>query len=222
MGSLLLSEWVFHLVKRDAAAIKEEIAAETDFWRLVVREMLIRFLPRDEHRNDDVEQAMKNANIMLDPFIEYFDSSPPPATDHFEAETRKAAISFADMFMNMAGIVVTNRSGAIIESIPYLWRANLLECFLRWAAFARVNKLDHESARGPVVDIIFETIPNLYIMKQDGVLGAKMRFGIYVDLVYEFEGTLITDEMIQQILNEPATASSSEDDEDEEEPVVIA
>ena len=226
-GLPCLCEWMFILLRSGEECIKRELVEEKTFWKHVIREILARFIHSGEAEEKDVKWAMKNGNILLDPFIEYTDKTPPSAIDQLEEETRKAAKSFMELFVLIAGVVVANRTGAVIDTIPWLWRANLLERFLRWAFFARINVMDHESARGPVVDIIFETIPKLYTMKNNGVAGANMRFSIYMDLVYAFHGERITDEMIERIIGNPVVLDDSSDDEQEEDddefpPPVIA
>ena len=207
----LLCEWFFVLFKKDK--IEAELATEHQFWHHVIRELITRFINNNNgvELADDMKKALSNANTVLDPFVEYFDAKRDYSIDEaVEEETVIAGRYLVELFVDMAGIVLGDRTRDMLHEIHLLRRAELEELFLRWSVFVRIAGMARDAAKPVLVDIIFDTLPVLYIQKQAGVPGMRMRLGIYLDLVQTFYNERITEQMVQRIVDASSSSSSPE------------
>jgi len=214
----LLCEWFFVLFKKDK--IEAELATEHQFWHHVIRELITRFINKNNNGvelADDMKKALSNANTVLDPFVEYFDAKREEdyrIDEAVEEETVIAGRYLVELFVDMAGIVLGDRTRDMLHEIHLLRRAELEELFLRWSVFVRIAGMARDAAKPVLVDIIFDTLPVLYIQKQAGVPGMRMRLGIYLDLVQTFYNERITEQMVQRIVDASSSSSSSPESSD--------
>jgi hypothetical protein len=204
------------LFKKDK--IEAELATEHQFWHHVIRELITRFINNNGTvEADDMKKALSNANTLLDPFVEYFDAKREEdyrIDEAVEEETVIAGRYLVELFVDMAGIVLGDRTRDMLHEIHLLRRAELEELFLRWSVFVRIAGMTRDAAKPVLVDIIFDTLPVLYIQKQAGVPGMRMRLGIYLDLVQTFYNERITEQMVQRIVDASSSPSSDSDDDE--------
>lgn len=204
------------LFKKDK--IEAELATEHQFWHHVIRELITRFINNNGTvEADDMKKALSNANTVLDPFVEYFDAKREEdyrIDEAVEEETVIAGRYLVELFVDMAGIVLGDRTRDMLHEIHLLRRAELEELFLRWSVFVRIAGMTRDAAKPVLVDIIFDTLPVLYIQKQAGVPGMRMRLGIYLDLVQTFYNERITEQMVQRIVDASSSPSSDSDDDE--------
>lgn len=206
------------LFKKDK--IEAELATEHQFWHHVIRELITRFINNNGTvEADDMKKALSNANTVLDPFVEYFDAKREEdyrIDEAVEEETVIAGRYLVELFVDMAGIVLGDRTRDMLHEIHLLRRAELEELFLRWSVFVRIAGMARDAAKPVLVDIIFDTLPVLYIQKQAGVPGMRMRLGIYLDLVQTFYNERITEQMVQRIVDASSSSPPSSDSDDDE------
>lgn len=206
------------LFKKDK--IETELATEHQFWHHVIRELITRFINNNGTvEADDMKKALSNANTVLDPFVEYFDAKREEdyrIDEAVEEETVIAGRYLVELFVDMAGIVLGDRTRDMLHEIHLLRRAELEELFLRWSVFVRIAGMTRDAAKPVLVDIIFDTLPVLYIQKQAGVPGMRMRLGIYLDLVQTFYNERITEQMVQRIVDASSSSPPSSDSDDDE------
>jgi len=208
------------LFKKDK--IEAELATEHQFWHHVIRELITRFINNNNgvELADDMKKALSNANTVLDPFVEYFDAKREEdyrIDEAVEEETVIAGRYLVELFVDLAGIVLGDRTRNMLHEIPLLRRAELEELFLRWSVFVRIAGMARDAAKPVLVDIIFDTLPVLYIQKQAGVPGMRMRLGIYLDLVQTFYNERITEQMVQRIVDASSSSSPESSDSDDDD-----